>query len=138
MDLLFVEQEVESTGCGIAVIAMILQKPFKEVSAQVNKLELCKSDQKVTVSHMKEMLKLIFDVDRIQIKRVSSFDQNQNYICYCRWEGRKKYYHWIIYADGEFYDPLKKVPVPITEHLITSLYQIPDKPVQSSQLSPPG
>ncbi|ECG8588501.1 hypothetical protein FNI11_01750 [Salmonella enterica subsp. salamae] len=130
MDLLFINQEAENTGCGIAVIAMILQIPFKSVSARVNELQLCKHDQKVTVFQMKEMLKLIFDVDKIPSKRAKHFDQNKNYVCYCRWEG-KKFYHWIIYANRAFYDPLEKMPVPVTKHLLTSLYLIPDKSAHS-------
>lgn len=130
MNLLFVKQKTPETGCGIAVIAMVLQMPFENVSAQVNELGLCKPDQKVTVVQMKEMLKLIFNVDTIQGKHVKSFDRNKNYVCYCRWEGGK-YLHWIIYANGEFYDPLEKAPVPVTKHLITSLYQIPEKTAYS-------
>lgn len=124
MGVIFVEQLESHTGCGIAVAAMLMSKPYSEASDVVKKIKLCNSNLKITVSQMRQILNHIFNV-RIQGRQVSSFVINKNYVCYCRYLGSKSY-HWIIYTNGKYYDPLEKGPEKFTKHMITSLFELPD------------
>ncbi|MBD1228059.1 hypothetical protein [Xenorhabdus griffiniae] len=127
--MIYVEQPNWSTGCGIAVMAMLRYSDYEKTKVWVLDNSFCNPALLVNLEQMRNAIKLIYGVSELKYQNTNNdkFDESQNYVCHGRWDDAKSGdRHWIICYQRKYYDPVTGVlsEIPSDFH-ITQVFPIP-------------
>lgn len=112
-------------GCGIAAFATAVGlKSYEAALSWMKKNDYCKENELVTLPQMQSALSKYLAVD-IK-KRCKIWSEEYTCLCYVRFKGKSGALHWVVYYEGQYYDPYIGNTHPTTEtvHEISWVLQI--------------
>lgn len=107
-----VKQPCHSEGCGVAVMARLLQQNYEETLAFALEKGFCDKQKRVNLSQMKRFLTFLGQESVAYKKHDGVSALTKNCICHGRWDDMKKgARHWIAFFEGRYFDPLSSHPL---------------------------
>lgn len=113
MTYMHVMQPCKNEGCGIAVMARLLQKSYEETLTIAMGNGFCDKYKRVNLAQMRRFL-LYIGLENVSFrKHAGTSKPTSDGIFHGRWDNVKNgARHWIACHDGVYYDPLLSHPVP--------------------------
>lgn len=120
MIYLHIQQPFQHEGCGVAVMARLLQKTYEETLPIAMENGFCDKHKRVNLAQMKRFLHYI-GLENVSFrKNYGASGPTGNGIIHGRWGNIKSGpRHWLVYHEGMYFDPL--LPHPIS-HLPEQFY----------------
>jgi hypothetical protein len=108
-----IQQPCQHEGCGIAVMARLLQKTYEETLHIAMEKGFCDKYKRVNLAQMKRFL-LYIGLENVSfIKHDGVSEPKNNGIFHGRWDNvTSGARHWIACYEGLYFDPLLPHPVP--------------------------
>ena len=105
-----IKQPTSESGCGIACISNIFGHSYDVAYNQMANAG-CKNkhDDRVTVQQIEKYLS---KGSYVFFSREDKLECDMTALLYVRWPHDKRYKHWILYADGKFWDPDPEIEGP--------------------------
>lgn len=101
-----IKQPCGSTGCGIAVMAMLQDKTYSETQRWAIKHGYCDTKERVNLAQMKRAIDSIFQCSVNRKKMLVPESDALFIVCHGRWRDKTNGpRHWIIFNRGEYFDP---------------------------------
>lgn len=111
MTYLHIKQPFQHEGCGVAVMARLLQKSYEETLLFAMANGFCNKRKRVNLAQMKRFLRFI-GLENVSFRKHTGVSElPKSGIFHGRWgDSKSGARHWIAYHEGLYFDPLLTHP----------------------------